>query len=179
MHALEDEPDEGNRLRRMGVGATVVLVPSAVAQRSIHRAACVKVIQMTVVAELPKLEKLPPPRTGHHHRRPARLRRRRVRQRRRLRPGPTSATPVVRARGRPRQRQLWPVDGASFHVGTTQMGEPVSVARAPAAGPVMAVPTVSPKLIPAGVPPRVERCRYNSRAQRLGLEGHPGHPGRD
>ena len=43
--------------------------------------------------------------------------------------------------------------------------------RAPATGPVVPVAAAPPKLVPAGVPPRVERCRYSSRAQRLGLEG--------
>jgi TonB family protein len=33
------------------------------------------------------------------------------------------------------------------------------------------IPAAPPTLVPAGVPPRVERCRYSQRAQRLGVEG--------
>jgi protein TonB len=130
-----------------------------------------KVVQMTVVTELPKPEKLPPPRTEPPPPPPKRA------------PPPqksaakTAAPPKA---NNPQPQTSEPLvglddgsfgpggDGASFQVGNTQLGEPTTVARAPAAAPA---PVAPPKLIPAGIPARAERCRYSKRAQRLGLEG--------
>jgi protein TonB len=178
VYALEDEPESGNRWRRLGAGAlitaTLLVALGYGAQRfEPARRLIQKVVQMTVVAELPKLEKLPPPRTEPPPPPP-----------RRAPPPPKSAakTSAPPKADSPQPQTTEAVvgleegsfgsgDGASFQVGNTQMGEPVSVARAPAAALAAAAPNGPPKLVPAGVPPRVERCRYSSRAQRLGLEG--------
>ncbi|HTV24394.1 MAG TPA: energy transducer TonB [Polyangiaceae bacterium] len=178
MYALEEEPEEGNRWRRLGAGAvitaTLLVGLGWGAQRfEPTRRLIQKVVQMTVVAEIPKVEKLPPPRTEPPPPPP-----------KRAPPPPKSAakTAAPPRADNPQPQSSEPVvgledgsfgsgDGASFQVGNTQMGEPVSVARAPATGPVAPAPVAPPKLIPAGVPPRVERCRYSSRAQKLGLEG--------
>lgn len=132
-----------------------------------------KVVQMTVVAELPKKENLPPPRTEPPPPPPKRA------------PPPPKSAPKTaappKANDNPEPASSEPVvglddgsfgsgDGASFQVGTTQMGDPVNVARPPASVPAPP-PAAAPKLVPAGVPARVESCRYNQRAQRLGLEG--------
>lgn len=178
MYALEDEPESGNRWRRLGAGAlitaTVLVAMGYGAQRfEPARRLIQKVVQMTVVAELPKLEKLPPPRTEPPPPPPQRAP-----------PPPKSAakTAAPPKADSPQPQTTEAVvglddgsfgsgDGASFQVGNTQLGEPVSVARAPAAALAAAVPAGPARWIPAGVPPRVERCRYSPRAQRLGLEG--------
>lgn len=179
MYALEDEPESKGRWRRLGAGALITAVLLAGighgAQRfEPTRRLLAKVVQMTVIAELPKPEKLPAPRAEPPPpKRPPPPPRR---------PPPKSAakTPAPPRAESPQPQSAEPVvgldpasfgsgDGASFQVGNTQMGESVSVARAPVtAPPGNQVPA---KLVPAGVPPRVERCRYSSRAQRLGLEG--------
>lgn len=177
MYALEDEPEEGNRWRRLGLGAliaaTLLVGLGYGAQRfEPTRKLIAKVVQMTVITELPKPEKLPPPRTEPPPPPP-----------KRAPPPPKSAakTAAPPKANNPQPESSEPVvgleagsfgsgDGASFQVGNTQMGEPVSVARAPVTAPVAAA-VAPPKLVPAGVPPRVERCRYSQRAQRLGLEG--------
>ncbi len=177
MYALEDEPEEGNRWRRLGAGALItaaVLVALGYGAQRFEpaRKLLAKVVQMTVVTELPKPEKLPPPRTEPPPPPP-----------KRAPPPPKSAakTAAPPKANNPQPASSEPVvgledgsfgsgDGASFQVGNTQMGEPVSVARAPVTAPVAAA-VAPPKLVPAGVPPRVERCRYSTRAQRLGLEG--------
>jgi protein TonB len=178
VYALEEEPEEGNRWRRLGAGALItasLLVALGYGAQRFEpaRRLIQKVVQMTVVAEIPKPEKLPPPRTEPPPPPPKRA------------PSPPKSAAKTAAPPRPDNPQppsSEPVvglddgsfgsgDGASFQVGNTQMGEPVSVARAPATGPVAPLPVAPPQLVPAGVPPRVERCRYNSRAQRLGLEG--------
>jgi protein TonB len=176
VYALEEEPEEGNRWRRLGAGALItasLLVALGYGAQRFEpaRRLIQKVVQMTVVAELPKPEKLPPPRTEPPPPPPKRA------------PPPKSAakTAAPPKADSPQPASSEPVvglddgsfgsgEGASFQVGNTQMGEPVSVARAPATGPVAAA-VAPPRLIPAGVPPRVERCRYSARAQRLGLEG--------
>jgi TonB family protein len=178
VYALEDEPEEGNRWRRLGLGALIAAALLAGlgygAQRfEPARKLIAKVVQMTVITEVPKPEKLPPPRTEPPP------------------PPPKRATPPPKSAAKtaappPSSREPQPAssepivglesgsfgsgDGASFQVGNTQMGESMSVARAPAIGPV-ATALAPAKLVPAGVPARVERCRYNQRAQRLGLEG--------
>jgi protein TonB len=177
VYALEDEPEEGNRWRRLGAGALItaaVLVALGYGAQRFEpaRKLLAKVVQMTVVTELPKPEKLPPPRTEPPPPPP-----------KRAPPPPKSAakTAAPPKANNPQPASSEPVvgledgsfgsgDGASFQVGNTQMGEPVSVARAPVTAPVAAA-VAPPKLVPAGVPPRVERCRYSTRAQRLGLEG--------
>ena len=176
MYALEDEPESNDRWRRLGAGALITaLLLGGVgygAQRfEPTRRLLAKVVQMTVIAEVPKPETLPPPRTEPPPPPP-----------KRAPPPPKSAakTAAPPRADNARPENVEPVvgleegsfgsgDGASFQVGNTQMGEPVSVARAPVtAPPAVAAPA---KLVPAGVPPRVERCRYSPHAQRLGLEG--------
>jgi protein TonB len=177
VYALEEEPESSGRWRRLGLGALLTAGMLGAlgygAQRfEPARRLIQKVVQMTVVAEVPKPEKLPPPRTEPPPPPP-----------KRAPPPPKSAakTAAPPKADNPQPASAEPVvglddgsfgsgDGASFQVGTTQMGEPVSVARAPAAAP-LAAPTAPAKFIPAGVPPRVDRCRYSARAQRLGLEG--------
>jgi len=176
VYALEDEPESGNRWRRLGAGAliaaTVLIALGYGAQRfEPARKLLQKVVQMTVVTELPKPEKLPPPRTEPPPPPPKRAPPQKSAAKTAAppkadNPQPQSAEPVVGLD----DGSFGSGDGASFQVGTTQMGEPVSVARAPAAAAV-AMPTAPAKLVPAGVPARVERCRYSQRAQRLGLEG--------
>lgn len=178
MHALEDEPESGDRWRRLGLGALIAaLVLAALgfgAQRfEPTRRLIQKVVQMTVVTELPKPEKLPPPRTEPPPPPPKRA------------PPPQKSAAKTAAPPKPSTPQPQSAeplvglddgsfgsggDGASFQVGNTQLGEPPTVARAPVAA--AAPPTkAAPKLIPAGIPARAERCRYSQRAQRLGLEG--------
>jgi protein TonB len=176
VYALEDEPESNNRWRRLGAGAVITAVLLAGvgygAQRfEPTRRLLAKVVQMTVIAEVPKPEKLPPPRTEPPPPPPKRAppppksAAKTAAPPRADNPQPQSAEPVVGLD----QGSFGSGDGASFQVGNTQMGEPVSVARAPVTAPPG--PPVPAKLVPAGVPPRVERCRYSSRAQRLGLEG--------
>lgn len=177
MHALEDEPESANRWRRLGTGAlitAVVLVGLGYGAQRFEpaRRLMLKVVQMTVLPEPPKLDKLPPPRTEPPPPPPKRA------------PPPRKSAAKTEAAPKPQNQppsSSEPVvgldegsfgsgDGASFQVGTTQMGDPVTVARAPAAAPAAPV-AAPPKLIPAGVPARAERCRYSARARRLGLEG--------
>lgn len=176
MYALEDEPESNDRWRRLGAGALITaLLLAGVgygAQRfEPTRRLLAKVVQMTVIAEVPKPETLPPPRTEPPPPPPKRAppppksAAKTAAPPRADNPQPASAEPVVGLE----EGSFGSGDGASFQVGNTQMGEPVSVARAPVTAPPG--PSEPAKLVPAGVPPRVERCRYNSRAQRLGLEG--------
>lgn len=178
MHALEDEPESRDRWRRLGLGAllaALILVALGYGAQRFEpaRKLIQKVVQMTVVTELPKPEKLPPPRTEPPPPPPKRA------------PPPqktaakTSAPPKPQA---PQPQTSEPIvgledgsfgsggDGASFQVGNTQLGEPTSVARAPAAA-LAPAPKAPAKLVPAGIPARAERCRYSKRAQKLGLEG--------
>jgi periplasmic protein TonB len=177
VHLLEEEPESGNRWRRLGAGALISALALVVlgygAQRfEPTRRLLQKVVQMTVVAELPKPEKLPPPRTEPPPPPPKRAQpppksaAKTAAPPKADTPQPPSSEPVVGLDG----DSFGSGEGASFQVGNTQMGEPTNVARA-AAGPLVAAAPAPPKLVPAGVPPRVERCRYSSRAQRLGLEG--------
>lgn len=179
MYALEEEPEEGNRWRRLGAGAFITasaLVALGYGAQRFEpaRRLIQKVVQMTVVAELPKPEKLPPPRTEPPPPPPKRAppppksaAKTAAPPPRADSPQPPSSEPVVGLE----EGSFGSGEGASFQVGNTQMGEALSVARAPATGPAVPVAVAPPKLVPAGVPARVERCRYNSRAQRLGLEG--------
>lgn len=177
MHALEDEPESGERWRRLGIGALITasaLVALGYGAQRFEptRRLIQKVVEMTVVTELPKPEKLPPPRTEPPPPPPKRA------------PPPRKAAPKTAAQPRPESptpQSSEPLvglddgsfgpggDGASYQVGNTQLGEPTTVARAPVGTP--APPKAPPQLIPAGVPARAERCRYSQRAQRLGLEG--------
>jgi protein TonB len=177
VYALEEEPESNGRWRRLGLGALITagLLASLGygAQRfEPARRLIQKVVQMTVVADVPKPDKLPPPRTEPPPPPP-----------KRAPPPPKSAakTAAPPKAESPQPQSAEPVvglddgsfgsgDGASFQVGTTQMGEPVSVARAPAAAPAPAV-NAPARFVPAGVPARVDRCRYSNRAQRLGVEG--------
>lgn len=177
MYALEDEPEQGNRWRRLGLGAMIAgasLVALGYGAQRFEPARRLinKVVQMTVITELPKPETLPPrvepppppPRRAPPP--PKSAARTAAPPPRANQPQPASSEPVVGLEG----GSFGSGQGASFQVGNTQMGESMSVARAPAAGPVGA-PAAPAKLVPARVPSRVERCRYSSRAQRLGLEG--------
>jgi TonB family protein len=177
VHALEDEPESGNRWRRLGLGALitgVVLVGLGYGARRFEpaRRLMLKVVQMTVLPDPPKLDKLPPPRTEPPpppSKRAPPPRKSAAKTEAAPKPQnqpPSSSEPVVGLD----DGSFGSGDGASFQVGTTQMGDPVTVARAPAAAPDAPV-AAPPKLIPAGVPARAERCRYSPRAQRLGLEG--------
>lgn len=177
MYALEEEPESGDRWRRLGVGtlitAAALLVLGYGAQRfEPARRLIQRVVQMTVVAELPKHEALPPPRTEPPPPPPKRAPPPRKAAAKTAaapqpqNPLPTSAEPVVGLD----EGSFGSGDGASFQVGTTLMGDPVSVARAPAAPPA-APPAPPAKWLPAGVPERAERCRYSARAQKLGIEG--------
>jgi TonB family protein len=178
MHALEDEPESGQRWRRLGMGALlsalVLLGLGYGAQRfEPTRRLIQKVVQMTVVTEMPKIEKLPPPRTEPPLPPPKRAPPPRKSAAKTSappknnNPPPQSAEPLVGLD----DGSFGSGDGASFQVGNTQLGEPVTVARAP--GGTLEPPVVQapPKLVPAGIPPRAERCRYSKRAQRLGLQG--------
>jgi periplasmic protein TonB len=175
LYALEDEPESQHRWRRLGMGALITASVLAAlgygAQRfEPTRRLIQKVVQMTVVTELPKPEKLPPPRTEP------------------LPPPPKRSTPqksntpaaAQAKQPQPQQQSAEPVvgledgsfgggAGPSFQVGTTQLGDPVNVARAPVTAAV--APVAPARMVPAGLPERVERCRYHTRAQRLGLQG--------
>jgi protein TonB len=178
VYALEEEPESGNRWRRLGAGAlitaTLLVSLGYGAQRfEPARRLIAKVVQMTVVTELPKPEKLPPPRTQppppppKRAPPPAKTAAKTAAPPKSDAPQPASSEPVVGLEG----DSFGSGEGASFQVGNTQMGEPVSVARAPAAAAAVPAPAAPPQRVPAGVPARVERCRYSTRAQRLGLEG--------
>jgi len=180
VYALEDEPESGQRWRHLGAGAlitaTVLGALGYGAQRfEPARRLIQKVVQMTVVTEMPKPDKLPPPRSVPPPPPPQRAPPPPQRAPKTAaapappdQPPPASAEPVVGLD----DGSFGSAEGSSFQVGNTQLGEPQSVAQAPAppiAEPAPASPP--PKLIPAGVPARVERCRYSTRAQRMGLEG--------
>jgi periplasmic protein TonB len=175
VYALEDEPESNDRWRRLAGGAlltALLLAGVGYGAQSFEptRRLLAKVVEMTVVAEVPKLEKLPPPRTEPPPPPPKRAPPQKAAAKtaappRADNPQPQTAEPVVGLD----EGSFGSGDGASFQVGNTQMGEPVSVARAPVTAPPG--PPEPAKLVPAGVPPRVERCRYSARAQRLALEG--------
>lgn len=176
MYALEDEPESQHRWRRLGLGALitagVLAMLSYGAQRfEPTRRLIQKVVQMTVVTELPKPEKLPPPRTEPPPPPPKRITPQKsntpaaAQQPKPAQPQPESLEPVVGLE----DGSFGSGSGPSFQVGTTQLGDPVNVARAPVTAAV--APAAPARLVPAGIPERVERCRYHSRAQRLGLQG--------
>jgi periplasmic protein TonB len=176
VYALEDEPESGARWRRLGLGALItagVLGGLAVGAERYEpaRRLIQKVVQMTVVPEPPKPEHLPPPRTEPPPPPPKRAPPQKTAAAaaappKQLSPQPASAEPVVGLD----DGSFGSGAGASFQVGTTQLGDPVSVARAPVVAASIA-PVAPPQLVPAGIPERVERCRYSPRARRLGLEG--------
>lgn len=178
MHVLEDEPESGDRWRRLGMGAAIaalVLFGLGYGAQTFEptRRLIQKVVQMTVVTELPRVEKLPPPRTEPPPPPPKRA--------------PPPQKSAAKTQAPPKTNNAQPEsaeplvglddgsfgsgDGASFQVGNTQLGEPVTVARAPAAAPAAPVVNAPPKRVPAGIPERAERCRYSPRAQRLGIQG--------
>jgi protein TonB len=178
VYALEDEPESGNRWRRLGAGALITAAALGLlgygAQRfEPTRRLIQKVVQMTVVTELPKLEKLPPPRTDPPPPPPKRAppppknAAKSAAPPKSDSPLPQTTEPVVGLDG----ESFGSGEGASFQVGNTQLGEPVNVGLTAAGALVAPAVEDPPKLVPAGVPSRVERCRYSSRAQRLGLEG--------
>jgi TonB family protein len=176
VYALEDEPESKDRWRRLGMGALMtagVLGGLAYGAQRFEpaRRLIQKVVQMTVLPDPPKPEKLPPPRTEPPPPPPKRAPPQKT-------AAPAAAPPKP---ANPQPQSSEPVvglddgsfgsgAGASFQVGTTQLGDPVSVARAPAVAAAIA-PVAAPQLVPAGLPERVDRCRYSTRAQRLGLEG--------
>jgi TonB family protein len=177
VHALEDEPESGDRWRRLGMGALisalVLFLLGYGAQRfEPTRRLIQKVVEMTVVTELPKIEKLPPPRTEPPPPPPKRA----------TPPKSAAKTAAPPKADNPQPQTSEPLvglddgsfgsgDGASFQVGNTQLGEPVSVARAPAAPLVAPVAKAPPKVIPGGIPERAERCKYSQRAQKRGVQG--------
>lgn len=174
MYALEDEPESQHRWRRLGLGALItagVLASLGYGAQRFEpaRRLLQKVVQMTVVTELPRPEKLPPPRTEppppprrttpQKSNTPAA-----AQQPKAAPPQPASLEPVVGLE----DGSFGSGAGPSFQVGTTQLGSPVNVARAPVTAPSS---PAAAAVVPAGVPARVERCRYHTRAQRLGLTG--------
>lgn len=178
MHALEDEPESANRWRRLGTGAAIsalVLVGLGYGAQKFEpaRRLMQKVVQMTVVTELPKIEKLPPPRTEPPPPPPKRApppqksAAKTAAPPKSSTPQPQSSEPLVGLE----DGSFGAGDGASFQVGNTQLGDPVTVARAPAGALAAPVAKAPPKLVPAGIPERAERCRYSQRAQRRGLQG--------
>lgn len=178
MRALEDEPESGDRWRRLGIGALISMLSLFLlgygAQKfEPARRLMQKVVQMTVVTDLPKIDKLPPPRTEPPPPPPKRA------------PPPqktaakTAAPPKTNS---PQPESAEPLvglddgsfgagDGASFQVGNTQLGEPTTIARAPGGALQAPVANAPAKLVPAGIPERAERCRYSQRAQQRGLQG--------
>lgn len=176
MYALEDEPESGARWRRLGLGALITAAVLGLfgygAQRyEPARRLIQKVVQLTVLPEPPKPEHLPPPRTEPPPPPPRRAAPQKTAApaaapAKQVNPNPQSAEPVVGLD----DGSFGSGSGASFQVGTTQLGDPVNVARAPAVTASIA-PVAPARLIPAGLPERVERCRYSTRAQRLGIEG--------
>ena len=138
MHALEDEPESGSRWRRLGTGALItalVLVGLGYGAQRFEpaRRLMLKVVQMTVLPDPPKLDKLPPPRTEPPPPPPKRApppRKSAAKTEAAPKPEnqpPSSSEPVVGLD----EGSFGSGDGASFQVGTTQMGDPVTVARAP------------------------------------------------
>jgi periplasmic protein TonB len=177
VYALEDEPESGERWRRLGLGALitggVLFAMGYGAQRyEPARRLIQQVVQMTVVPDPPKPETLPPPRTEPPPPPPRRAPPPQKKAATQTAPPPRpenvspSSEPVVGLE----DGSFGSGAGPSFQVGTTQMGDPTSIARAPAVAPPLDRP-VPVELVPAGVPARVERCRYSSHAQRLGIEG--------
>jgi TonB family protein len=176
MYALEEEPESGERWRRLGVGAlitmAVVVGLGYGAQRfEPARRLIQTVVQMTVVAELPKREAPLPPRTLPA---PPPLKRAppphkaATKQPAAVKPATPPATasePVVGLD----EQSFGAGAGPSFQVGTTLLGDPVRVARAPAAAPP--APEQPEQWRQASLPERAERCRYSARAQSLGIEG--------
>jgi TonB family protein len=175
VYALEDEPESQHRWRRLGLGALItasVLASLAYGAQRFEpaRRLLQKVVQMTVVTELPKPERLPPPRTEAPPPPPKRAAPQKsnapaAAQPKQAQPQSPSAEPVVGLE----DGSFGSGAGPSFQVGTTQLGDPVNVARAAVTSAV--APAEPSRLVPAGVPERVERCRYHARAQRLGLQG--------
>lgn len=181
MHALEDEPDEKGRFKRMGIGAGAVVGLGVVLMLSAEHIAPLRrvrdsVIQMAVVTTPeppPELEPLPPP------------------------PPPPPEPPKPKPKQEkpepapppPQQAQQTPAPdaeqvgldntsfgggsgGPSFHVGTTQMGEPTG---RPLGG---AAPAPTPA--PLGIPPKLVEARpakgnpqpqYSDAARKKNIEG--------
>lgn len=179
MYALEEEPESGSRWRNLligaGIAAVLITLVGYGAQRyEPTRKLIQRVVQMTVLPPPPKKEALPPPRTEPPPPPPKR-------------PPPQQKAAAKTAPAPPQPNMPTPPsseptvgldsasfgsgDGASFQVGNTQMGEPTNIARGPAVAPPQPEVRAPQRFVPAGVPAVAERCRYGSRARRLGLEG--------
>jgi TonB family protein len=132
VYALEDEPESGARWRRLGLGALITaLVLTAIAHGAQRyepaRRLIQRVVQVTVLPDPPKPERLLPPRTEPP---PPPVKRAPPQKA----TAPASSAPKTPA---PQPRSAEPVvglsegsfgsgAGAHFQVGTTQLGDPSS-----------------------------------------------------
>lgn len=179
MHALEDEPEESGRWRRLATGAAIAAAVTVGlgygAQRfEPTRKLIQRVVQMTVLPEQPKKQPELPPRTEPPPPPPKR-------------PPPKSAakpipqqapqTPTPRAESQDRVVGLddgsfgESGSGPGFQVGNTQLGDPTPIAQPPPAPPAPVVQGPPPKVIEARVVSQPQAIEYTADAKKLGIEG--------
>jgi protein TonB len=179
MHALEEEPEENGRWRRLATGAVVAAAVTVGlgygAQRfEPTRKLIQRVVQMTVLPEQPKKQPDLPPRTEPPPPPPKR-------------PPPKSAAKPVpqQATQTPKpqtdsQEQVVGLDegsfgesssGAGFQVGNTQLGDPTPIAQPPPAPPKPEGALPRPKVVEARVLEQPRPIEYTTDAKQLGVEG--------
>lgn len=179
MHALEPEPEQSGRWRRLaagaGIAAALALGLGYGARRfEPTRKLIQRVVQLTVLPEQPKKQPELPPRTEPPPPPPRRP------------PPKSAAKPVPRQAPetpKPQSESQDPVvgldegsfgesgSGAGFQVGNTQLGDPTPIAQPPPAPPAAAVEGPRPKLVEARVLSQPQPIEYTADARELGIEG--------
>jgi periplasmic protein TonB len=179
VYALEPEPEQSGRWRRLATGAAVaavlVLGLGYGAQRfEPTRKLIQRVVQMTVLPEQPKKQPDLPPRTEPPPPPP-----KRPPPKNAAKPIPQQApqTPKPQAES---QDQVVGLDdgsfgesgsGPGFQVGNTQLGDPTPIAQPPPAPPAPVVQGPPPKVIEARVVSQPKALEYTADAKKLGIEG--------
>jgi TonB family protein len=181
LNALEDDADEQQRWRRLGIGAGIALAFTCVAVYTANtyapaRDLMKRVVRMTVQAPPPEREDkplppLPPPPPPKPQAKKAEPKEKAPAPKPEANPTPANPTEV----GMDSQSFAEGGGGPGFHVGGNQMGDP-NVAAAPAAEPKLAPaparvarPTKYLMAKPVGM--RDVDSLFSKRARQLGLSG--------
>jgi len=179
MHALEEEPEERGRWRRLatgaGIAAVLVIGLGYGAQRfEPTRKLIQRVVQMTVLPEQPKKQPELPPRTEPPPPPPKRP------------PPKSAAKPVAQQTTQTPKPQTESQDqvvglddgsfgesgsGPGFQAGNTQLGDPEPIAQPPPAPPAPVVQGPKPKVVEARVLSQPKAIEYTADAKKLGIEG--------